>query len=142
VKGALKWLSCIATAQVLVSLTACSDNASDPPPVKTGVATGATCPSDSTLTYESWALDFFGNYCLRCHSKALAPGQRNGAPVGFDWDDIDSVRLHAEEMDLMAAASNSVVNTQMPLNPPDPPTSERRKLGEWLACGAPTDADR
>ena len=129
---------------VVASLVSCSDPspAPDPAPVLSGVATGATCPASSTLTYESWALGFFGNYCLRCHSMALGQGERTGAPLGYNWDDIDSVRAHSEEIDLMAAASSTVVNTEMPYNPPDPPVSERKKLGEWLACGALTDADR
>ena len=115
----------------------CSDP--DPPPaaVKSGVPTDATCPPNSTLTYDGWALGFFENYCLRCHSKELGQGQRNGAPLNYNWDDLDSVRDHAPELDLMAAASSTVVNTTMPLTPPNPPVSERRRLGEWLACGAP-----
>jgi hypothetical protein len=95
------------------------------------------CPPSSTLTYEIWALDFFGRYCLRCHSETLGEGERSGAPLRYDWDDIDRVRDHRDEMDLMAAASEHVVNHAMPPSDPRPPTSERRKLGEWLACGAP-----
>jgi len=116
---------------------ACSSSGDDDDSVVSGAATGATCPENSTLTYENWALPFFSSYCLRCHSKNLAEGQRNGAPLTYNWDDIDSVRAHLADIDLMAAASANVVNTEMPLTPPDPPVSERRKLGEWLACGAP-----
>lgn len=131
------WAKLVLRGGLALGVFGCSDG--DPPPstVKSGAATGATCPPNSTLTYDSWALEFFDNYCLRCHSKELGQGQRNGAPLGYNWDDIDSVREHITEIDLMAAASSSVVNTTMPLNPPDPPTSERRRLGEWLACGAP-----
>jgi len=131
------WGSRLCLGALALGLFGCSDPDEPPPAVKSGVATGATCPPNSTLSYEGWALGFFGNYCLRCHSKELGQGERNGAPLGYNWDDLESVRTHATEMDLMAAASSTVVNTTMPLNPPNPPTSERRRLGEWLACGAP-----
>jgi hypothetical protein len=131
------WASCCLLGGLVVGVSGCSDE--DPPPqtVKSGVATGATCPPNSTLTYESWALGFFEDYCLRCHSQELGQGERNGAPLSYNWDDLDRVREHIPEMDLMAAASSTVVNTTMPLSAPAPPVSERRRLGEWLACGAP-----
>jgi len=105
--------------------------------VLSGVATDSVCPGSSTLTYESWASSFFASYCTRCHSKAKDETERNGAPIGYNWDDIDSIRTHRSQIDLMAAASEQVVNHEMPPSDPRPPTSERRKLGEWLACGAP-----
>jgi len=120
-----------------VGFAACSDADTPSSPVTSGVATGAVCPPSSSLTYENWGLDFFGRYCLRCHSMALGSGERNGAPSGYNWDDLNSVRAHASNIDLMAAASEHVVNHEMPPGEPVPVTSERRKLGEWLACGAP-----
>ena len=118
-------------------LAACSDAETPPAAVASGVETGSICPASSTLTYDNWGLDFFGRYCLRCHSVNKGDGERSGAPTGYNWDDIDSVRAHADDIDLMAAASEHVVNHEMPPSDPAPPTSERRKLGQWLACGAP-----
>jgi uncharacterized membrane protein len=115
----------------------CSDPQPAPEPVLSGVATDSTCPAGSKLTYESWASDFFASYCTRCHSTTRDEDQRNGAPVGYNWDDLDSVRTHSMEIDRMAAASTDVVNHEMPPSDPRPPTSERQKLGAWLACGAP-----
>jgi hypothetical protein len=42
-----------------------------------------------------------------------------------------------EEIDLRAAAGPDAVNEDMPRSYPVPSTLERRRLGEWLACGAP-----
>lgn len=122
---------------LFAGFAACSDPDPPPPPVLSGVPTDAVCPDGSKLTYESWASGFFASYCTRCHSKARDEGQRNGAPLGYNWDDINSVRAHKDEIDLMAAASVEVVNHEMPPSDPRPPTSERQKLGEWLACDAP-----
>jgi hypothetical protein len=124
-------------AGLLGGFVACSDPEPEPPPVLSGVATGSVCPSESKLTYDSWASGFFASYCTRCHSTTRAADQRNGAPVGYNWDDIDSVRAHQAQIDLMAAASMDVVNHEMPPSDPRPATSERQKLGEWLACDAP-----
>lgn len=116
---------------------ACSDPEPPKEPVLSGIATDSVCPAGSKLTYESWASDFFASYCTRCHSKTREGDARNGAPDGYNWDDVNSVRAHQSQIDLMAAASVEVVNHEMPPSDPRPPTSERQKLGEWLACGAP-----
>jgi hypothetical protein len=46
------------------------------------------------------------------------------------------VRAQASAIDKAAAAGPSTVNTYMPEGS-SVDTAERRKLGEWLACGAP-----
>lgn len=119
---------------------ACTADKNDPPPPPTdppGRSSGSTCPSTETLTYENFGMEFFSNYCVRCHSENPADGSRHGAPRGLDWDEIDTVRLHAEAIDAMAAAGPEGVNTTMPPGEPLPTSAERRNLGEWLACGAP-----
>jgi uncharacterized membrane protein len=81
---------------------------------------------------------FFGTYCVRCHSETPEDGSRHGAPSGLDWDEIDTVRLHLDVIDKMAAAGPDATNTLMPPRTlPQPMLDERFNLGEWLACGAP-----
>jgi len=121
----------------LSGFVACSDPEPAKEPVLSGVPTDSVCPAGSKLTYDSWGSTFFATYCTRCHSMTREGEQRNGAPDGYNWDDLNSVRAHQEQIDLMAAASIDVVNHEMPPSDPRPPTSERQKLGEWLACGAP-----
>lgn len=135
-RSATRWFRLLFLG-LLSELSACSDPEPPKEPVLSGVATDSVCPAGSTLTYESWASDFFASYCTRCHSKTREGDARNGAPDGYNWDDVNSVRAHQSQIDLMAAASVEVVNHEMPPSDPRPPTSERRKLGEWLACGAP-----
>ncbi len=47
------------------------------------------------------------------------------------------IRDQLDDIDTIAAAGPDAVNTEMPPDTPAPTEEERRKLGEWLACGAP-----
>jgi len=93
-----------------------------------GEATGSTCPSDSTLSYDNFGEQFFQSNCLVCHGA-------NG-PESPKFDTVEQIRANSGEIDKQAAAGPNAVNTSMP---EDGSVSEadRRKLGEWLACGAP-----
>ncbi len=93
-----------------------------------GEATGSTCPSDSALTYDNFGADFFQNNCLVCHGSK--------GPESPKFDAVEQIRASSSAIDKDAAAGPNSVNTAMPQ---DGIVSEadRRKLGEWLACGAP-----
>lgn len=99
-----------------------------------GEATGATCPSSSDLTYESFGRDFMEKYCTRCHSSKLTGAARMDAPPGHDFDTLTGVLAVAEHVDEYAAAGPDATNTVMPPSGATPSAEERRKLGEWLAC--------
>ncbi|MBC8071808.1 MAG: hypothetical protein IAG13_26010 [Deltaproteobacteria bacterium] len=95
------------------------------------------CPPDSWLTWESFGGPFVLDYCTSCHGSGLPDGMRQMAPVGLDFDDVEDVRAHAGRIWARAADHNMTM-------PPAgaAPQDERTWLGEWLACGAPTEADR
>jgi hypothetical protein len=130
----------VAIFSVLLGLFAVACGSEGDPPKEeqgqTGFSTGSECPDDSTLTWTTFAEGFFANYCIRCHSDS-SPDGRHGAPPGYNWDDLDSVREHARQIDRMAAAGPSATNTFMPPNNPRPTDDLRLMLGEWLACGQP-----
>ncbi|HEU4535393.1 MAG TPA: hypothetical protein VFS00_14795, partial [Polyangiaceae bacterium] len=116
-------------------LAACGGAAADE-----GAFSGSTCPPDSTLTYESFGRDFMASYCTGCHASALRGVKRHGAPSDHDLDTLEAVReTEAGHIDENAAAGPERVNVAMP--PADyarqPSEEERRRLGEWLACGMP-----
>jgi len=115
------------------------DPATNPPPAPEdpGPATGSVCPTDQTLTYENFGMAFFADYCTHCHSTNPPDGTRYGAPRGLDWDVLETVRAHADQIDKMAAAGPDATNTIMPPRNPRPNDDQRRQLGEWLECGAP-----
>jgi uncharacterized membrane protein len=102
-----------------------------------GKPTGAVCPDDSTLTWNSFGRQFFADYCTRCHSSELRGAERQGAPNDHNFDTVQGVRAELDHTDESTAAGPDAVNTWMPLGAPTPTEDERRKLGEWLACGAP-----
>jgi uncharacterized membrane protein len=122
------------------SVSCATDTEEPTPPTsqEPGPSSGSVCPSVQTLTYENFGMAFFGTYCVRCHSETPEDGSRHGAPRGLDWDEIETVRLHLELIDKMAAAGPDATNMLMPPSDlPQPTIDERRNLGEWLACGAP-----
>jgi uncharacterized membrane protein len=90
------------------------------------------CPADGTkLTYESFGRQFMAQSCQICHGQASS--DRKGAPSGYDFGSVQSIREHKSRIFARAAADN----TTMPPGPDDPPQAERLRLAEWLACGAP-----
>jgi hypothetical protein len=101
-----------------------------------GPPSGATCsdPGASTLTYENFGEEFFSKYCLSCHSSKVKGEARMKAPADHNFDTYEEIELLAEHIDQKAAAGTRT-NTSMPLTDPKPTLDERKKLGEWIACG-------
>jgi uncharacterized membrane protein len=90
------------------------------------------------LTYETFASDFFSQYCVRCHSSMVEGTSRHGAPASVNYDTLKGVQaVSVERIDVMAAAGPAQSNTFMPPADPRPSHAEREQLGEWLACGRP-----
>jgi cytochrome c5 len=93
-----------------------------------GQTAGSSCPSDSTLTYDNFGQVFFQENCLACHGA--------GGPQSPKFTTVEQIRENAKRIDAVAAAGPMGVNTFMPRGA-SVEVSEREKLGEWLACGAP-----
>lgn len=89
------------------------------------------CPEDSFLTYEDFGEPFLLNWCTGCHSAALDEGERQGAPVGSNYETIALVRKNAARLWARAGDHNL---TMPPVGGPE--SDERALFGEWLACGA------
>jgi uncharacterized membrane protein len=98
---------------------------------------GAICPTTQTLTYANFAGAFFEQYCQRCHAGTVTGAARNGAPDDHTFDTVTDIVVNKTHIDENAAAGPKAVNKTMPPNGAKPTDEERRKLGEWLACGAP-----
>jgi mono/diheme cytochrome c family protein len=103
-----------------MALLGCGDDLGDP--------TGSTCPQDSTLTYESFGQAFIQTNCLSCHGV--------GGPESPTLSTLDQIKANADEIDRAAASGPDGTYTYMPEDG-SVSTAERKKLGEWLACGAP-----
>jgi mono/diheme cytochrome c family protein len=103
-----------------------------------GKETGTTCPpGGTTLTYQNFGQSFMGTYCLRCHNSALTGSARKDAPSDLNFNTVEEIRAEADEIDEQAGASADVTNEEMPPDGEKPTVEDRRKLAEWLACGAP-----
>ena len=99
--------------------------------------TGATCAPDSTLTYDTFGAPFMAAYCTRCHSSALPPDRRHGAPSLHDFDSLGGITYVAAHIDETSAAGPHAINLAMPPDDPRPTLAERSQLGVWIACGTP-----
>lgn len=108
------------------------------PPVDTEYETfdERPCPDDSYLSFESFGGPFLITWCNGCHAVGLPEAERQGAPLGVDFDDIGLIRAQAERIWARSGDHNL---TMPPVAGPE--DDERAMLGEWLACGAPTAAD-
>lgn len=85
----------------------------------------------TTLTYTNFGAGFMQSYCQSCHGSNAT--NREGAPGEFIFDTQEQIIRHKDRIFVRSAAEND----SMPPGPDDPPLSERTKLAEWLACGAP-----
>ena len=104
---------------VAAGITACGSGLGD--------STGSTCPSDSALTYANFGQAFMQSHCLSCHSAS--------GPQSPKFDTVEQIRANSSDIDRAAAAGPKAVNTFMPEGS-SVAEAERRKLGEWLVCGA------
>jgi uncharacterized membrane protein len=71
--------------------------------------------------------------CTDCHSSELSGGDRNNAPIGYDWDEYESAQEHAEHIAHVVASGDM---------PPEGSgitltASEEDELYLWALCGAP-----
>ncbi len=90
------------------------------------------CPNEGTkLTYASFGQNFFATNCQSCHGRS--GDERRGAPSDYDFGTLEAIRAQREHIFDRAAGDN----VSMPPGPDDPPETERYRLAEWLACGAP-----
>lgn len=108
-----------------------------------GPPTATECPPNSTITYENFGMAFMEDFCVECHDSAKTGAARNGAPSAHDFDTLLGIRSVANHIDQAAGIGPASANRNMP--PEDelsqPSDDDRRKLAEWIACGAPSETD-
>jgi uncharacterized membrane protein len=86
----------------------------------------ATCPPNTTLNYVDFGKPLIDKSCSGsdCHTMG-------GSKGGISLDGIGNVQKYKAEVYNAAAADN----TKMPQGR-SMSSDERKKLGDWLACGA------
>jgi hypothetical protein len=120
-------------------LTAC-DGGENPEPSdgidsgteRTSLIEGRECPPDNTTTYTNTGGPILISWCITCHSSHVPADQRQRATVGVNFDTVNGI--NEQLLRIYARAGDD--NKTMP--PVDSLTAdERRRLGDWIACGAP-----
>lgn len=123
-----------------VGLLACGDSKSGEE--EEGKPSGATCPTDSKVTYNDDIKPFMAKYCTTCHDSSLSGSARHDAPGDHNFETMAGIVQGAHHIDVAAASGPDATNTTMPpAGYPAPTTPERAKLGEWLACNADVAAE-
>lgn len=99
-----------------------------------GEETPALCVHDPPLTYSNFGQAFMGKNCTGCHHSLLVPEQRNGAPVGIDFDTYPGVLEYADRVGARSLG-------EAPSMPPTGgvPDQDLANLAEWLACEVAQD---
>lgn len=94
-----------------------------------------SCPASdsgsSAITYDNFGKDFFNTWCQSCHGASVT--DRNGAPDDVFFDSRDDIWQQRVQVFEQSADSNE----SMPIGPHGPSDADRKKLADWLACGAP-----
>jgi uncharacterized membrane protein len=99
---------------------------------------GATCPPENRPTAQDFGRPFMENYCLSCHGASVQGKARKGAPENVNFDTLEDIRRQWKAIDSHSAAGPTATNMVMPPVYYEQPTlEERKRLGQWLACGAP-----
>jgi uncharacterized membrane protein len=88
--------------------------------------TGEPCPSFDEVAA-------FSRVCTSCHDSSLEYSARNGAPLGYDFDQYETTRGEVEEIVEALEAG------YMP--PPGPQymitEAEKAQVSRWAECGTP-----
>lgn len=90
------------------------------------------CSSIVSASWDNYGENFIRNYCRGCHSSQLAPDDRHGAPPSVNLETLEDVHMRLERIEDRATGED-------PDMPPGggPTEEERRRLADWLSCGAP-----
>lgn len=119
---------------LIVALAGCTEEPLLGPP------TESVCPPGGTaLTYENFGQPFMEAYCTRCHDSKLVGAARRGATSFHDFDTVFGVRAVRAHIDETTASGPAATNTSMPPDGRKPTLAERKQLGEWIACGVPSE---
>jgi hypothetical protein len=111
------FVSLVSAVTIAIASAAC---------VGTPIEDHACPPGGTTLTYENFGAGFFQEYCVRCHGGANGYSSRA-------FLSVDAIRAEKDRIFINAAGTNA----SMPPGPDGPTQTERDKLADWLACGAP-----
>lgn len=101
------------------------------------IADTGACGRSPALSYDNFGKPFLGQYCTGCHSSLLPEANRDGAPMGVNFDTYAGVLANA------ASIPGQATGTDPPMPPGGgPDVSEIAMLSEWLSCTVIPDSER
>lgn len=113
----MKSLSLLLVASSVSALVGCSSGST---------IDSASCPTGSTLDYATFGKGFVEKYCSDCHTGS---GQQGGVSL----EGVGNIQKYKAEAYKEAGGENT---SMPPSGKTAPSADERKKFGEWLACGA------
>lgn len=121
----------LASFMIFSTVGACSPDA---PLDDAALASARAAPCDAT--YENFAAEFFGRYCLACHNNELVGDlTRFDAPTGINFNSLNEVRGFQNRIRLRAGIQGDMPPRLLPVA--QPTQEERLRLIQWIDCGAP-----
>ncbi len=114
----------------LIQLAGCSCDGVSWLPHADPVAEGIGCTT--VVTWDNFAKEHVGTWCLQCHSVNVPLEARQGAPISVNFDLYEDVLAYKSKIELWATGAD-------PAMPPAGGVFERDQVQfeEWLGCGAP-----
>lgn len=108
----------------LILLLGCGGKADD---------SGASC-SDRVpaLNWTNFGEALFTSHCTGCHHALNPEVDREGAPLGVDFDTWQGVTEHLDLIEARTVPEDGGMPPAGPLSAED-----RAMLAEWISCGAP-----
>ena len=103
---------------------------------ETGGGAWSHCDRTPALTWDNFGKGYMDKHCNGCHSSIIDREQRQGAPVGIDFNTYEGVITFADRVDARATGD-------APTMPPGggPGVEEVARLEEWLACDIAMDRE-
>lgn len=118
-------------SDVLLSglLVGCGDPVTEPP---SGLSTSSAVDCETrTLSWDNAGGPVLIGWCAPCHASGLPADQRQGAPVGVDFDTLAASRPFGDRI-----VERAVTSLDMP--PGGPLTdADQLLLLDWVSCGMP-----
>jgi len=112
--------------------TGAEDAASPHLDAGSGLIEGRPCPPDNATTYANTGAPILISWCIVCHSSHVPANQRQGAPVRVNFDTAEGISEHLRRIYARAGDDNVTMPPVDSLS-----ADERRRLGDWITCGAP-----
>lgn len=93
-------------------------------------------PCEDAPRYEPTIKALVDTHCINCHASDVSGTNRQGAPIGLDFDDFATLQPNIEQF-ADSFTSGLMPPRDQPTNPPLTSAGEREQVQLWRQCGFP-----